>query len=75
VVRIGLSILPPSGFVLAVSDNGVGLPPGMDPASVESLGLSLVHLLTQQLGGTVEFTSGRGLTVRLTVASRRKKPR
>ncbi len=75
VVRIGLSVLPPSGFVLAVSDNGVGLPSGHgsgvsgiarpEPgASVESAA-----------GGSVEFTSGRGLTVRLTVESRRKKSR
>ena len=74
-VRIGLSALPPSGFVLSVSDNGVGLPPGMNPKEVESLGMSLVHLLSAQLGGTVEFTSARGVAVRLTVEARRKKTR
>ncbi len=39
---------------LSVSDNGTGLPPGVDAAQVPSLGLRLVRLLTQQLGG--DFT-------------------
>ncbi|MFY8093961.1 MAG: sensor histidine kinase [Niveispirillum sp.] len=51
---------------LSVSDNGTGLPPGFDAAQVPSLGLRLVRLLTQQLGG--DFTmvdTGTGAQARL----------
>lgn len=51
---------------LSVSDNGTGLPPGFDAAKVPSLGLRLVRLLTQQLGG--DFTmvdTGAGAHARL----------
>jgi two-component sensor histidine kinase len=42
----------PSGFVtLTVSDQGVGLPEGVDWNNAHSLGLPLVDALTQQLNG------------------------
>lgn len=37
--------------VLAVSDNGAGVPPGFDPERTESLGMQLVLSLSQQLKG------------------------
>jgi two-component sensor histidine kinase/CheY-like chemotaxis protein len=45
---------------LTVSDNGIGLPPVVDPATAESLGLRLVALLTQQLRGTLELDRSTG---------------
>ena len=36
---------------LEVSDDGIGLPPDIDPQNVNSMGLQLIHLLVQQLGG------------------------
>jgi len=36
---------------LAVSDNGVGIPDGFDVANASTLGLQLVSLLSEQLGG------------------------
>jgi len=48
-------------YVLVVSDNGVGLPPGLDWRAVESLGLKMVNVwATHQLGGSIELGSGRG---------------
>jgi two-component sensor histidine kinase len=42
-------------YVLTVSDNGVGLPPGFDWRNTESLGLKLVNILAEyQLRGRVE---------------------
>jgi two-component sensor histidine kinase len=45
---------------LAVEDNGVGLPKDLVPSEAESLGLSLVNTLLDQLGGTMETTSKQG---------------
>jgi len=47
-------------ILLAVHDNGVGLPKGHVPGDPKSLGLSLVNVLSEQLEGTVEITSKQG---------------
>jgi PAS domain S-box-containing protein len=36
---------------LTISDNGIGLPEGLDPANTETLGYQLVEMLTRQLDG------------------------
>jgi PAS domain S-box-containing protein len=41
-------------LTLAVSDNGVGLPAGLDIENTETLGLQLVRTLTRQLHGRLE---------------------
>ncbi len=46
-----------SRFVLTVVDNGVGLPRDIDPANCETLGLQIVDILVNQLGG--EYTIER----------------
>jgi PAS domain S-box-containing protein len=49
-----------SSLVLAVSDTGVGLPPGLDITRTETLGLQLVRTLTRQIAGRLEVhTNGR----------------
>lgn len=46
---------------MIVSDNGIGMPPGMDFNTIESLGLYLVRMLVvKQLHGTVTLKSGPG---------------
>lgn len=42
------------GYVLVVGDDGVGLPEDIDPYSAESMGLVLVNLLVDQLGGRMD---------------------
>ena len=44
----------------SVSDQGPGLPPGFDWKNSTSMGLTLVDLLAQQLGGTFTALSGPG---------------
>jgi PAS domain S-box-containing protein len=51
---------------LAVIDDGVGFPGSMDQAGTKSLGLRLVRTLADQLGATVEMTSGGGARIALT---------
>jgi len=55
---------------LAVSDNGIGVPAGIELGQTESLGLSLVSILAQQLRGaaTMDRTNGSTFTVAFTLA-------
>ena len=47
-------------FELVVADDGVGLPEGYDLTSVNSLGLQLVPLFAEQLGGRFTVEHGQG---------------
>jgi len=38
-------------IAISVRDEGVGLPPGFDPAASKRLGTRLVNALSKQLGG------------------------
>jgi two-component sensor histidine kinase len=55
-----------SGFVLSVADNGVGLCEPLGARDTKSLGVRLVGMFAEQLGGTVVFSSDEG--TRCTVA-------
>jgi two-component sensor histidine kinase len=55
-----------SGFVLSVADNGVGLCEPPSAQDTKSLGLRLVGMFAEQLGGTVVLSSHEG--TRCTVA-------
>ncbi len=47
-------------IMLKVSDNGIGLPANMDFKETKSLGLTLIHDLTQQLGGNLAINLSNG---------------
>jgi len=49
-------------YVLIVSDDGVGLPQGLDFRNSPSLGLQLVNTLVEQLEGTIELEKAAGTT-------------
>lgn len=51
--------------VLAVKDDGVGFPDGIDHRTPKTFGLQLVNLLAEQLGGTVELERNGGTTFRI----------
>ena len=53
------------GYELIVADNGAGLPPGFDLKSQKSLGLQLVAMLTQQLGGSFVAANEAGAVFRI----------
>ncbi len=53
-------------LTLAVSDDGVGLPPDFDVRNTPSLGLQLVNTLARQLGGEVEVGGGEGAEFKIT---------
>jgi two-component sensor histidine kinase len=54
---------------LSVHDTGIGFPAGMDVRHPETLGLQLVHSLTEQLGGRLHAESQRGSTFKLTFSA------
>ncbi|MBD3364159.1 PAS domain S-box protein [candidate division WOR-3 bacterium] len=59
VVGIGLKKID-NDVILTVSDNGVGFPPDVDFRKSNSLGLQLVSILVDQLGGSLERKTGKG---------------
>jgi len=64
VISIELCKSLESGYELTVSDNGVGLPSGLDKAEGKTLGLELVGLLANQLG-SIQFDGKQGTTVKI----------
>ncbi len=64
--EVGIDLHTESGrVVVAVSDNGVGLPPDVGLSKGDSLGFQLVTMLTNQLGGTIEVDRNGGTKVRV----------
>ena len=57
----------PAGIVTIVKDSGIGLPAGFNLHEVKSLGLQIVQMLTEQLGGRVEVSSAPGAGASFTV--------
>jgi signal transduction histidine kinase len=70
-ISVGLAV--EAGRVeLAVRDDGVGLP---EPLPSGTLGLKLVRVLVEQLGGTVVLESAAGTTVRVRFPAQTGEPR
>jgi PAS domain S-box-containing protein len=62
----------PSRYLLTVRDDGVGLPPGLDPRRTDTLGLQLVRTLADQLEGDFRVGSEGGTEVTVTVSRESK---
>ena len=70
-ISIGLRSDGSGRFTLAVADNGVGLPQGMEITRLKSLGLRLVSdLATYQLEGALSFEGETGTRVQVTFRER-----
>ncbi len=54
---------------LSVADDGVGLPAGLNLAETTSLGMQLVHSLTEQLGGELSVANGQGASFAVAFAA------
>jgi two-component sensor histidine kinase len=50
---------------LVVADDGVGLPEDIEPENTDTLGLSLVSILTEQLDGTLTIRRDHGTEFRI----------
>lgn len=69
IVRLYLGYDGPEHLLLKISDNGIGLPAGMDAMEHNSLGLDLIQGLSKQLKGSfrIENNNGVKITVRFAV--------
>jgi len=65
-ILVSLGCSPEGLVTLTVADDGPGLPAGFDWRKSPSLGLRIVDILSRQLDGTVEQTTGKGTTFSLT---------
>ena len=52
---------------LEVSDDGVGLPPGVDLQSSGSLGMQLIRMLSKQVGADLLIEGTHGMSVRMLI--------
>ena len=66
-IMISLKPQPEGGLELTVKDNGIGLTPDFDLQNTGSLGLQLVGLLTDQLGGTLSVVRRGGTIFTITL--------
>jgi PAS domain S-box-containing protein len=71
--EVGIDVKPEGedGYVLTVSDTGVGFPEDVDFRKTDTLGLELVAMLTKQLGGTVELDRSSGTEFRVAFKQKR----
>jgi two-component sensor histidine kinase len=65
-IHIELRSDAPPQVTLIVRDTGIGLPAEVDSRHPETLGLQLVHSLTEQVGGRLDTASNGGTTFTLT---------
>ncbi|MCX6559398.1 MAG: response regulator [Candidatus Aminicenantes bacterium] len=65
-LNIGLRRLPDGQVLLAVHDDGIGVPPEFDLKKAESMGMVIVNSLTDQISGRFELIRDGGTEFRLT---------
>jgi two-component sensor histidine kinase len=65
-VRVDFYSMGNGVYRLSVADSGVGLPEGFDFRRSKSLGLQLVTVMTELLGGTIELNRDGGTTFIIT---------
>ncbi len=64
-VSLRLMRLRKHGYALTIRDNGVGLPDHYNPTGSRSLGMTLLHGFSAQLGGELSIVNAAGLAINL----------
>jgi PAS domain S-box-containing protein len=65
-IRIGFKANDSDTATISVSDNGCGLPAGMDIGKSQMLGFDLINSLARQLRGDLEYDGTDGMSVKIT---------
>jgi two-component sensor histidine kinase len=65
VVGVSLRQQVDTRYALAIEDDGIGLPQGYDPSQSRSLGMTLIHGFSAQLGGELTVESSGGVRISL----------
>jgi PAS domain S-box-containing protein len=68
-VRVALGEVSAGKMQLSVTDDGVGIPAGLDIRHTKSLGMHLVHTLAEQLGAELEMARDQGTSMKFTFAT------
>jgi two-component sensor histidine kinase len=66
-IQVNLRFQSSGKLVLAVRDNGVGLPAAFDLDKAHTLGLKMIRDLTRQVGGTLNLCRDNGTTFEITL--------
>jgi two-component sensor histidine kinase len=74
-LAVELHRAPGDAYVVSVSDDGVGLPAGLDFRNTETLGLQIVNTLVGQIDGAIEFSGDKGTAFAISFQEVRHRPR
>jgi len=69
-IRIDFNSDNDKHYTLIFRDDGIGIPEDLDWKNTDSLGLKLVNVLTNQLGGTLELNKKFGTEFKLTFSAK-----
>jgi PAS domain S-box-containing protein len=64
-IRVDQRLMGNADLKIEVSDNGVGIPTDLDPNIAKSMGMMLIRILSEQLGGGMEYSRGGGTVATL----------
>jgi len=64
-LKISIVYCDENHYSLIVKDNGSGLPKGFSVENSNTLGIELVHLLSEQIGGKLELASENGAMIKI----------
>jgi len=65
-IHLKFRSLPGEKYELIVSDDGVGVPKNLNIENLSSLGMQIVSILIQQMGGSIELKREKGTVFRIT---------
>ena len=64
-LKISIVYCDENHYSLSVKDNGSGFPKGFSVQNSNTLGIELVHLLSEQIGGKLELASENGAIIKI----------
>jgi two-component system, sensor histidine kinase PdtaS len=73
-VQVNLRQQADTRYALTIEDDGVGLPKGYDPSQSRSLGMTLIHGFSAQLGGELIIESSQGVKLSLLFTDEKVSP-
>jgi PAS domain S-box-containing protein len=73
-IKVALEKTPEGALRLSVSDNGVGLPEGVDPLTADTMGMQIVSALADQLDAKMEVAREGGTRFTLTFKPDERSP-
>ena len=62
-IEIQLKHISGDNYSLVIKDNGIGIPEEFINGSKETLGIELINILSEQLGGSVSFKNNSGTEI------------